>query len=445
MAVPNDIQQIILREIRPERLSSYHVATKMFPAFRFVDIFNAVEAISSQAADCAIVKSMHTEDLSSILHTPGVQWSRREYTRSSMVFWPNGPTSEVPLPIDQFCLFRPTGYQLVAIVRLRYVEYQDRSILEVATVNTEVGETMLERLGAASIAYSIYRNQTLELTYQAGTRDQYGEVEQVERVRVLFKNMDPVADEDLVLDETIRQMLLRNVVDLHERRDLLKAHGVPIRRGVLLYGPPGTGKTHTCRYLCGKLPTTTKIIATGSAMMLVSKIFQLARLFQPSVIFFEDIDLVFTHRDINYTGSILGELLDQMDGLRPFEDIGFVMTTNAIDRLESALKDRPGRISQCIYLSPPHSPLRRRFLRHALKHYESASLNLDLLVESSEGATQAFIKEWAHRAVQIATTRLTGQDEALGLRDEDFMEALEEMKLFSEGTAGNIIGFRSGR
>jgi len=39
-----------------------------------------------------------------------------------------------------------------------------------------------------------------------------------------------------------------------------------------------------------------------------------------------------------------------MDGLRPHEDVGFVLTTNAIDRIEAAIKDRPGRISQCIHM-----------------------------------------------------------------------------------------------
>jgi hypothetical protein len=428
LGTSNNMQDILLREVRPARLSVYTVTTRTFPAARFVDLFKAVDRISAESADCATVKSMHAEDLNSLIHTPGQQWTRREYTPSSSVSWPTGPSSEILLPIDHFWLFQPPGHERVAILRLRYIEYQDSAVLEVATTSSAVAENLVEQANAESITDSIYRNRTLELAFQAGTRDQFGEVEQPERVRILFKRMDPVADEDLVIDETIRGMLLRNVVDLH----------------VLLYGPPGTGKTHSCRYLCGKLTTTTKIIATGSALMLVSRIFQLARLYQPSVIFLEDIDLVFMQRDINVSGSILGELLDQMDGIRPFEDIGFVMTTNAIDRIESALKDRPGRISQCIYLSPPNPPLRRRFLQHSLKHYKSSHLNLDRLVEASEGATQAFIKEWVHRAAQIGTTRIHQETDKLELRDDDFLEALGEMKHFSEGTTGNIIGFRSG-
>ena len=69
---------------------------------------------------------------------------------------------------------------------------------------------------------------------------------------------------------------------------MLKSNGVPVRRGVLLYGPPGTGKTFACRYLCGKLPETTRIIVTGTALLQVTQIFNLARMFQPSLVILED-------------------------------------------------------------------------------------------------------------------------------------------------------------
>ena len=162
---------------------------------------------------------------------------------------------------------------------------------------------------------------------------------------------------------------------------------------------------------------------------------------QPSLVILEDVDLVFTARDINAQGSILGELLDQMDGLRPHEDVGFVLTTNAIDRIEAAIKDRPGRISQCIHLGPPGSELRRRYLLHYLAPYASERVDLDALVTRSDGATQAFLKDWVHRAVQIATERLAVGSDKLELRTEDFAVALREARGSGEGANTRIIGF----
>jgi SpoVK/Ycf46/Vps4 family AAA+-type ATPase len=231
------------------------------------------------------------------------------------------------------------------------------------------------------------------------------------------------------------------VIDLHARRDFLKAHGVPVRRGVLLHGPPGTGKTFACRWLCANLPTTTRIIVAGSALQQVAAVFALARMLQPSLVIFEDVDLVFTARDITAQGSILGELLDQMDGLRPHEDVGFVLTTNAIDRIEAAIKDRPGRISQCIHLGPPSADLRRRYLEHYLAPYATGEVDRDTLVARSSGATQAFLKDWVHRAVQIASERPHRAAGKLELRTEDFEIALREARASSQGTSARIIGF----
>jgi SpoVK/Ycf46/Vps4 family AAA+-type ATPase len=121
------------------------------------------------------------------------------------------------------------------------------------------------------------------------------------------------------------------------------------------------------------------------------------------------------------------------------------MTTNSIDRMEAAIKDRPGRIGQCIYFGPPKRTLRRRYMAHYLEGYDTEAVDLDALVELSDDATQAFLKEWVHRAVQIATERLTDPAARASLRTEDFRLAIDEMRRFSEGSTGQIIGFvRSG-
>ena len=258
---------------------------------------------------------------------------------------------------------------------------------------------------------------------------------------MLFKRFDPIAEDDIVIDDDVREILIRNVVDLHRRRDILKKNRVPIRRGVLLYGPPGTGKTYAARYVFAKLPEVTRIAVAGTALTQVSQVFSLARLYQPSLVLFEDVDLVFASREINLYSSVLGELLDQMDGLRPYEDIGFLLTTNSIERMEAAIKDRPGRVGQCIYFGPPKAVLRKRYLKHYLEGYQATEVDFDALVEMSEDATQAFLKEWVHRAVQIATERLKGDDGEAQLKTADFRAAVDEMRKFSEGSTGQIIGF----
>jgi len=131
-----------------------------------------------------------------------------------------------------------------------------------------------------SAARSIYRNQIIELSNAAPSRDEQGNIRGGGPLQIVFKALEVVDEDDMVIDDDVRRMLWRNVIDLHHRRDMLKDHKVPVRRGVLLYGPPGTGKTYACRYLCGRLPNATRIIATGPSLFQVSAIFSLARMLQ---------------------------------------------------------------------------------------------------------------------------------------------------------------------
>lgn len=130
-----------------------------------------------------------------------------------------------------------------------------------------------------------------------------------------------------------------------------------------------------------------------------------------------------------------------MDGLRSHENISVVLTTNAINRLEAAIKDRPGRISQCVYMGAPGSAQRRLFIQHQLRKHNAKNVDLDVLVAESDGATQAFLKEWVHRAVQFACERLDSPQQKSELEDADFSAAMEEMRRFLEGSDGKIIGF----
>ena len=438
-----DIDGRIFLEVAARRADHFRVHAKELPHYRFVDLYQAAEYFCQSHGEAAKVESEHGEDLNSILHGKKQRWVSRRIKRSTNAAWPVGPNQEVYFPIDNFWLCRvpPVMQRCRLIVRVRYDALREKAILEVASPEPGASEACVAAIIERSAEASVYRNKVLELAFESGTKDEYGDIERPDRLRVLFKSHEPVEDDDIVIDDEVRQTLWRNIVDLHVRRDVLKAHHVPVRRGILLYGPPGTGKTFACRYLCGKLPNTTRIIVTGTALLHVSSIFNLARMLQPSLVFLEDVDLVFGSREVNMYSSVLGELLDQMDGLRPYEEVGFVLTTNAIERMEAAIKDRPGRISQCIYFGPPRAELRKRYLMRYLQQYAHFKLDVDELVALSKGATQAFLKEWVHRSVQIASERLETEREELQLTNEDFREAVREIKRFSEGSTGRIIGF----
>ena len=191
--------------------------------------------------------------------------------------------------------------------------------LEVACSDTVAGKDILGQITEHSKRHSIYRNHVLHIAYEAAKTDEFGDIEKPERFQVLFSLVEPVRDQDIVLSDEHMGVLQRNLIDLHGRREILAANGVPARRGILLHGPPGTGKTFACRFLCHKLKGVTRIFVTGSALLNVGAIFSFARLLQPTVLFLEDVDLIFASREISLYSTALGDLLDQLDGLRSHE------------------------------------------------------------------------------------------------------------------------------
>lgn len=124
---------------------------------------------------------------------------------------------------------------------------------------------------------------------------------------------------------------------------------------MLLYGPPGTGKTHTVRYLLSELTSLTTFVLSGRSLSLIGQACALARVFQPSMVVMEDIDLIAGDRSFGPVGAnpLLFEVLNQIDGLGDDVDVTFLLTTNRVDILERALAERPGRVDAAVEIAPP--------------------------------------------------------------------------------------------
>ena len=149
-------------------------------------------------------------------------------------------------------------------------------------------------------------------------------------------------------DPKLLATIRRNTQGFLDRLDQYRKFHLPTRRGVLLHGKPGTGKTLIGKVLCCQLQQTFIWVRPGNVSNTgrVTSVFEMARDISPSLLFFEDLDLfgsTRTHR--SYSDMLLGELLNQLDGLRENDGIVVVATTNDLEAIEPALKDRPSRQS----------------------------------------------------------------------------------------------------
>lgn len=430
----------LAREMEWMDLRSLKTFSREFAPYRFVDLWNAVEAYCRRFENVAVLDVQQHQSLENIIRT-------REFLplRPAPMFLQTTDYHEEHFfPQERFYLIRPSnpgGAEYAAVLRCRWMHSQ--VWLEIAARDIEMVENAFAWIVRWSTEHSIYRNRVIEVDFGSQVANEYGDYE-TSPVQLIFKQKEQITRDDLIVDDQAMQILDRNVFQFHRIRERLKQYGVPCRKGLLFYGPPGTGKTYTCRYIAGNLDGVTTLLVTGHALTQVKSVCNLARMLQPSLLILEDVDLIFAAREINLYSTALGEMMDELDGFQIDDAIMILMTTNAIDRLERAIKDRPGRINQCIHFGLPNPGLREKFLRQYLTEYDCGELDVDHVVSATRGASQAFLKELVFRAVQYALENEVECENGsrVRLQNGDFDVALAEMTRYEERSTRAIMGFQ---
>jgi AAA+ superfamily predicted ATPase len=420
----------------------YEVFDERYPSYRLVDFLLAAERLSEKSVEAFRVNPSNIHvDLATLANTFSARLT--------------GPPSQERMCIgyEEFGYFPqeaiwllqgPEGNSPDARFVLRIRRLHADAIIEIGATRDVAPKDLLKRLADDALKHSIFRGQFIEIRYTATPHRDYDYQFESAEMTVTFKPKPNVTAADIILEEKVEGILRRNLFDFYAHRDELFALGLPRKRALLFYGPPGTGKTHTCRFIHTRLDGVTTILATGESLTRLQDIGKLARQLQPTLVILEDVDLVFHTREINPYGTALGDLMDQLDGFTPDEDVIFVLTTNAIERVESAIRDRPGRINQCLFFGMPNPDLRRRYLLQYLKPYNVVGVDLDRVVALTEQTSQAFMKEFVLRAVQIAADASGYATNGVPLTTEHFDIAFDELTSHGDPTGHAIMGFRNG-
>jgi SpoVK/Ycf46/Vps4 family AAA+-type ATPase len=243
---------------------------------------------------------------------------------------------------------------------------------------------------------------------------------------------------DVALDAGVRKTVEQNTVEVLRRREQFKRHGVPLKRGVLLYGPPGTGKTLLAKVLAGqKLATFLYVTAADMARLdEVRSIFELARKLEPTIVFFEDLDLLAEDRG-RWATSVLGEFLAQLDGFENNDGLIFMATTNDLEAIDPAIRERPSRFDVVLRLDLPALDARRKILA---RHLPAGSASDELLNEAAsatDGLSGAQVREVAFLALQRAVLEEPCDAEGrLIVSRDDLLQAIVRLRGKREAPIG---------
>jgi ATP-dependent 26S proteasome regulatory subunit len=164
----------------------------------------------------------------------------------------------------------------------------------------------------------------------------------------------------------------------------------------------------------------------------------MARVLQPSLVILEDVDLIAEERTRDGAcTALLFELLNQMDGLADDADVIFLLTTNRPEILEPALAARPGRIDQAIEIPLPDSTCRKRLIDLYARGLNLKLERLDHLIEKTDGASAAFVRELLRKAALFSTDE--GGDV---VADRHVEEALHELVVDGGALTKSLLGVR---
>jgi 26S proteasome regulatory subunit T6 len=239
---------------------------------------------------------------------------------------------------------------------------------------------------------------------------------------------------------------IKEVIELPIKHpELFEALGISQPKGVLLYGPPGTGKTllaravahHTdcCFIRVSGSELVQKYIGEGSRM--VRELFVMARQHAPTIIFMDEIDSIGGTRIDSSRGGdsevqrTMLELLNQLDGFEPSQNIKVLMATNRMDILDPALL-RPGRIDRKIEFPNPNTGARLHILKiHSRKMNLMRGINLRKVARKMKGASGAEMKAVCTEAGMYAL-----RERRVHVTQEDFEMALS--KVMKKDTDGDM-------
>ena len=262
-----------------------------------------------------------------------------------------------------------------------------RDILPYVNFHSDSGQIPYEKISHLEVSMKHFLNALLEIEPSA--------------VREVFVEISDVGFEDIGGLDEIKNELIEAVTWPMKYAETFEKYKLKSVHGILLHGKSGTGKTLMAKALAHEsgvnfINVPVVNINSGSAL---HNIFRVARQAAPSIIYFDDVDLLF------YEGSgLVGKFINEMRGIEELNGVTVLATTNKLNILDrSILTPEIFDIQREIMM--PDLKAREEIFKIQLRNKPYSEINLKELAESTENYTGGDIVLTCERACMRALKR----------------------------------------
>jgi transitional endoplasmic reticulum ATPase len=219
-----------------------------------------------------------------------------------------------------------------------------------------------------------------------------------------FLDLSSIDPESIIYSETVVEQLTANVWTPIEKAEALADLGEPGKRAVLFEGPYGTGKT------MGAYLTAQRAVEAGWTFLMarpgrddLEQVLQTARMYQPAVVFTEDVDNLASANA--GTSDHMSKVLDLFDGLDTKGlRLMLVLTTNNVEDLHPGML-RPGRLDAVVSIGSLDLSGVRKLTEYVIGTKLRDDIDWEKVYEANESYTPAFVREGLGRVVRYAVAR----------------------------------------
>jgi len=257
------------------------------------------------------------------------------------------------------------------------------------------------------------------------------------RARLFSKDMPKATFSDVAgVDEAKKE--LEEVVEFLKHPEKFRVLGARTPKGVLLVGPAGTGKTLLARATAGEAGVPFFSVAGSEFMEMlvgvgasrVRDLFGNAKKAAPAIIFIDEIESIGRMRGFGFSGGhdereqTLNQILVEMDGFTPNDNVMVLAATNRPDLLDPALT-RPGRFDRRVALDMPDIEGRKAIIKIHMRGKPFApEVDIERLAKRTVGFSGADLANMLNEAAILAA-----REGKKAIDNKDLEEAATKVKL----------------